>query len=204
MRTITLSLREETAALIERQAQRRGLALEELLAETTERHLASILATRPKSWVSRERWDQLVRGEDCPICARLNADEEASQHGLTVCDLGICRLMFMRNQYVRGYCVLLCREHVKEPYELEPGKQAMFFDDMMRTGRALEQIYHPQKMNFEIQGNATPHLHCHVKPRYHGDGAPGIPIHQNGRTVRLTPGEYESQVSLLRGAIYRG
>jgi hypothetical protein len=30
-------------------------------------------------------------------------------------------------------------------------------------------------MNFELLGNAAPHLHCHIKPRSSGAPAGGIP-----------------------------
>ncbi|PWT75060.1 MAG: hypothetical protein C5B60_05880, partial [Chloroflexi bacterium] len=44
----------------------------------------------------------------------------------------------------------------------------LFFSDMMRVGKALEQTFNAVKLNFEILGNAVPHLHCHIKPRYYG------------------------------------
>jgi diadenosine tetraphosphate (Ap4A) HIT family hydrolase len=59
----------------------------------------------------------------------------------------------------------------------------------------------PTKLNFEILGNATPHLHVHVKPRYYGDIAPGIPIDQNAYTVHLAPEEYEARVQAIRLAL---
>jgi diadenosine tetraphosphate (Ap4A) HIT family hydrolase len=43
---------------------------------------------------------------------------------------------------------------------------------MMRVGQALETVFKPLKMNFEILGNAVPHLHGHIVPRYYGDPAP--------------------------------
>ena len=107
----------------------------------------------------------------------------------------------MNNQFVPGYCVLLCLKHVREPYELEPEDCATFLDDMMRTGKALEDVFRPIKMNFERLGNGMPHLHCHIKPRFYGDLSPGIPIDQNAMMVVLTPEEYEERVKLIRTAL---
>ena len=39
-----------------------------------------------------------------------------------------------------------------------------------------ERLYRPVKMNLLTMGNAVPHLHTHVVPRYHDDPAPGAPI----------------------------
>jgi diadenosine tetraphosphate (Ap4A) HIT family hydrolase len=56
-------------------------------------------------------------------------------------------------------------------------------------------------MNFEILGNAVPHLHCHIKPRYYGDPAPGRPISLDGAETRLTAPEYAARVATIRAAL---
>jgi diadenosine tetraphosphate (Ap4A) HIT family hydrolase len=70
-----------------------------------------------------------------------------------------------------------------------------------REDDRLEAVFRPVKMNFEILGNAVPHLHCHIKPRYYGDPAPGKPIHPDERVVRLSPTEYEQRVGQIRTAL---
>jgi len=149
----------------------------------------------------RERWDALVRGEDCPLCAEVATDAPANDEGYAAANLSITRLRFAANQSVQGYCVLICKKHVREPYELSPEEQALFFTDMMRVGKALEQAFDAVKMNFEILGNAVPHLHCHIKPRYYGDPAPGKPIGPEQRPLFLTPHEYEERIALIRAAL---
>ena len=63
----------------------------------------------------------------------------------------------------------------------------------MRAGRALEQVFASVKLNFELLGNAVPHLHCHIKPRYYGDPAGGIPIWPDAYPHHLAPEEYEER-----------
>ena len=77
------------------------------------------MADEPKHWMRRERWDALVRGEDCPLCREVQSAEQVNEYGQTVADLRFSRLRWVRNQYVKGYCVLICHKHVSEPYELE-------------------------------------------------------------------------------------
>lgn len=155
----------------------------------------------PARWMPRERWEALVRGEGCPLCADLAADVRANAHVYTVADLEASRLWLATNQAVAGYCVLVARRHVREPYELPPAEQAAYFRDLMRAGQALERAFGAVKMNFELLGNAVPHLHCHVKPRYYGDPAPSRPIHPDEHPLHLTAAEYEERVATIRAAL---
>jgi diadenosine tetraphosphate (Ap4A) HIT family hydrolase len=93
-----------------------------------------------------------------------------------VTDLAISRLRLQREQHVPGWCVLLLRRHVREPHELPAEERIAFFEDMVRVGRALEQVYAAQKINYSILRNIVPHPHAHIRPRYHGDAYPGGPV----------------------------
>jgi diadenosine tetraphosphate (Ap4A) HIT family hydrolase len=158
-------------------------------------------ARRPAGWVPREQWDALVRGEGCVLCADLAADVQANRHIITVADLGVSRLWLAANQSVPGYCILVSRKHVREPYELPRDEQLAYFEDLMRAARALERVFHPVKLNYEILGNLVPHLHCHLKPRYYGDPAPGRPIEVDERVVRLSPEDYQRRAAAIRAAL---
>lgn len=155
----------------------------------------------PRAWMPRDRWDALVRGEGCPLCRDLAAAVRVDEYGTTVADLEVSRLRLAANQSVPGYCVLICTRHVREPYELPPAQSAAFFRDLLRAGRALETAFGAVKMNFEIQGNVVPHLHCHLKPRYYGDLAPERPIHPDARRELLPPAEAERRVQRIRAAL---
>jgi len=159
------------------------------------------MVTSSQEWMPREQWDALVRGQGCPACAEVTSSEQANERGFFVADLDFSRLRLAANQFVTGYCVLLCHRHVREPYELSKQERSMFFEDMMRVGRALEQAFNPVKLNFEILGNAVPHLHCHLKPRYYGDPAPNRIIDQNAQQVRLRSDEYNQRIDLIRSAL---
>jgi diadenosine tetraphosphate (Ap4A) HIT family hydrolase len=149
-------------------------------------------------WMPREQWEALVRGEGCVLCAALTANAPVTAYAYTVADLAVSRLWLATNQAVRGYCVLVARRHVREPYELADAEQAAYFRDLMRVGQTLERAFGAIKMNFELLGNAVPHLHCHVKPRYYGGPAPGRPIHPDDQPLRLTAAEYEQRVAAIR------
>jgi diadenosine tetraphosphate (Ap4A) HIT family hydrolase len=154
-------------------------------------------------WMPRERWDALVRGEDCPLCGAVAASAAVDAYGVTIADLGLSRLRLAANQFSPGYCVLICARHVREPYDLTDEERPIFFEDMMRTARALERVYQPTKMNFEIMGNAVPHLHCHIVPRYYGDPVPGRPLRLDlpKYTRLLAAEEYAGWVEKIREAL---
>jgi diadenosine tetraphosphate (Ap4A) HIT family hydrolase len=152
----------------------------------------------------RERWDALVRGEDCPLCEAVAATVAEDEHGFTVADLSMSRVRLAADQFVPGYCVAICRRHVREPYELERDERGQFFEDVMQLGLALERVFEAVKLNFELLGNSVPHLHCHVKPRFYGDSAPGMPIWGGEEPLRLQPGEYRARVEAIRIALLDG
>jgi diadenosine tetraphosphate (Ap4A) HIT family hydrolase len=201
MKTLTIKIADEYAEPLERLAQDRAMSLDEFLGAAIDRDVVALLQQLARHWMPRAHWDELVRGEECRICHDLMSNQPASDEGFVICDLGVSRLRLRPNQFVPGYCVLTCFEHVREPYELDEAKRRMFFDDLMFAGRAIEQVLKPDKMNFEILGNAMPHLHCHIKPRFYGDSFPGIPINENARTVLLNPQEYADRVTAIRAAI---
>ena len=152
-------------------------------------------------WMPRERWDALVRGEGCPLCVAVAASEPVDDHGYTIADLDMSRLRLGANQVIPGYCVLICKIHVREPYDLMREQRSAYFEDMMRAAQALETVFAPVKMNSEILGNAVPHLHCHIKPRFYGDPAPGRPWDPHDQALSLEAQEYERRVTLIREAL---
>ena len=158
------------------------------------------MSTTSAQWMPRERWDALVRGEDCPLCADMMSTEREDAHGYFVADLSFTRLRLAADQHVPGYCVLICRKHVREPHELKHEERGAFFEDMLKVGETLERVYSALKINYGIFGNAVPHLHCHIQPRYYGDPYPGQPV-RGTRPMRLTPNEYRERIGAIRAAL---
>ena len=148
----------------------------------------------------RERWDALARGEDCPACAEMGSSDPVIGDGLFVADLDLSRLRLQVNQFLAGNCVRVCHRHVREPYELSTDEQSVLSGALMRVGRALEPVFDPVKLTFEILGNAVPHLRCHVKPR-HDDPAPNRIIDQNAPRVFLAPDECRQRIERVRAAL---
>jgi len=155
-----------------------------------------------RDWMPRDRWDALVRGEDCPACAEVTGIGRDNSEGYFVTDLSVSRLRLQREQHVPGWCVLLLRRHAREPHELPEAERIAFSEDMVRVGRALEQVYTALKINYSILGNIVPHLHAHIQPRYYGDPYPGGPVRPApGQAVALSADEAREQILRIRASL---
>jgi diadenosine tetraphosphate (Ap4A) HIT family hydrolase/GNAT superfamily N-acetyltransferase len=127
-------------------------------------------------WSDRDAWERLRRGEGCPLCETVRAGFDEDDYGVTLARTESSLIRLARNQRARGYCVVVATLHKVEPFELGPGERQAFFDEVLSTGQAIQEICRPIKINYELLGNSVPHLHAHVVPRYADDGAPGGPL----------------------------
>lgn len=105
---------------------------------------------------------------DCPICAKVAAldklppDELIGTFPHSVILLGPW-------QYYHGYCILVSRRHATELSQLGNKERRGYLDEMCFLARAIEDCFHPHKLNYELLGNQVPHLHWHLLPRYRQD-----------------------------------
>ena len=82
-----------------------------------------------------------------------------------------------RASWQRGYTVVIWRgRHVAEPTELDEEEAAGYWREVLRVGSALERHYRPVKLNYQLLGNAVPHLHTHLVPRFATTRRPGRPL----------------------------
>jgi diadenosine tetraphosphate (Ap4A) HIT family hydrolase len=151
----------------------------------------------PQKWKS-QNWDALISGESCPVCDLIQSAKSADEYVIAIGDLRFSRLFLSKNQFVRGYCVMMCRKHAIEPYELTADERSMFFDDVAHVGKGLQQAFKADKMNYNILGNVIPHLHVHILPRYFTDSAPNRPIDPGTNEVYLSAAEYAERITLIQ------
>lgn len=114
------------------------------------------------------------------MCAGGRLDE--TEYGIRIKAGQYSDAYLQKKGKVRGYTVVIWRErHVAEPTELSWDEAAGYWREVLAAARALEEHYRPVKMNIEMLGNTTPHLHAHLRPRYLDDPAPFGPLpHEPG------------------------
>lgn len=88
------------------------------------------------------------------------------------------------HQFFKGYALVLYKEHVRELHELPSAIQTALFEEVMAATRALVAAYQPWKMNHACYGNAEPHIHWHLFPRYADDPDRERPPFSHGSEFR--------------------
>ena len=115
-----------------------------------------------------EQWDALRSGRSCPVCDEGRPDEAEGR--LRVFAGETVDAYLNRDDAVRGYTLAYFRgRHVVEPTELTQEEAGRFWRDLLTVARAIEHEYSPIKMNVLFLGNAMPHLHVHLVPRWTGE-----------------------------------
>jgi len=120
-------------------------------------------------------WEERLCGKDCPMCA--GGRPEETEFGIRIRAGRYSDSYLQKRGKVRGYTVVIWRSrHVAEPTELSWDEASGYWCEVLDAARALERQYRPLKMNIEMLGNTTPHLHTHLRPRYLDDPAPFGPL----------------------------
>jgi diadenosine tetraphosphate (Ap4A) HIT family hydrolase len=115
-------------------------------------------------------WAAMVAGRGCSMCAKGRPDDDG--FGVRIQAAKYSDAYLQRADMQRGYTLVIWRgRHVAEPTELEAPEAAGYWLEVLRVAEALQRYYHPLKMNYEVLGNALPHLHTHLVPRYLDDPA---------------------------------
>ncbi|MFL5910250.1 MAG: HIT family protein [Gaiellaceae bacterium] len=102
-----------------------------------------------------------------------------------------------------GYTAVLFRgRHAPEPVDLRPDELTGFWSDVRIAVRAIRAVFAPCHVNYQLLGNATPHVHVHVVPRYLDDPSPGRRLGDSAweSARHLTDSELQSQVAALSRA----
>lgn len=121
------------------------------------------------SWLDPGAWEAQKRQESCPICARGEPLDLLAEFPETWITGG-------RRAPLPGYACVVSKHHVVEPFHLPETEAAAFWKDAMLAARALDRLFNPAKLNYEIHGNTIPHLHLHLFPRLADDPFVGEPI----------------------------
>lgn len=75
----------------------------------------------------------------------------------------------------KGHTVVIPKEHVSNLLELSEELYAHLFQGVRRAAVRVQEVLKPDAMNIginngKVAGQAVPHVHWHIIPRYEGDG----------------------------------
>jgi diadenosine tetraphosphate (Ap4A) HIT family hydrolase len=116
----------------------------------------------------------------------------------------VCRIVLTDDRDYPGFCRVILKGHVKEMTDLSPAERTRFMDAVFATETALRELVRPDKINLASLGNATPHLHWHVIPRYRDDRHFPRPVWAGPLredAVRRPPPDRDALARLLRARL---
>lgn len=90
-----------------------------------------------------------------------------------------CRVVRVGSQeglVFAGFCRVVWKRHVAEMTDLSQSDRRHLMNVVFATEAALRGLLHPDKINLASLGNAVPHLHWHVIPRWRDDSHFPAPI----------------------------
>ena len=149
------------------------------------------------------KWDSLAAGVGCPFdLPRIDHNE----HWDKVCSLTVSTLYLHAVQTFRGYSLpVYDGGHVTRLEQLPDEQRAAFVSDLCRAQAAVTRAVSAHHVNLELLGNAMPHLHWHIIPRFKDDPRWGQPIWMSHEDEmprhQLTPGDRRALIVHLRHAL---
>lgn len=112
-----------------------------------------------------------INDSNCSICIHLR--KKASFEIKVFSD---SVLYLNEDQFFKGYCILEYKSHVKELFDLTDEARDLYMKHVSLAAKALQKVFNPDKINYELLGNKVPHLHWHIIPRFKEDPAWSDPV----------------------------
>lgn len=116
-----------------------------------------------------------MEGAACRVCAEGRPEE--TEHAVRFFAGEVADAYLVRADIQRGLSFVVFRgRHVVDPTELTDAEAAAYGREVLRVARGIRAVLRPVKLNYDVLGNWTPHLHTHIVPRYADDPRPGWPF----------------------------
>jgi diadenosine tetraphosphate (Ap4A) HIT family hydrolase len=108
--------------------------------------------------------------------------------------LSVSSLGFVSDDRFPGRCVVMLHQHATELFDVSPAVRHAFADDVSAAARAIKLAVNAFKMNYEILGNADPHVHCHLIPRQLDEPNPKVPAWLHPEAQNMLPIENANEI----------
>jgi diadenosine tetraphosphate (Ap4A) HIT family hydrolase len=123
-----------------------------------------------------------------------------TEHGVRFFQRKVADGYLQRSGPTPGYCVVVFRRrHVGDPQSMTAEEHGDFWTSVGEVAGAIEAVYDPIHLNFQILGNQGPHVHVHIVPRFDPDPAPSMPLPESAwiQSTTLSADELTDQVAAL-------
>lgn len=109
-----------------------------------------------------------------------------------------CRVVCVEETGYPGFCRAIWNAHVAEMTDLGESERARLMRVVFEVEAGLRELLRPDKINLASLGNAVPHLHWHVVPRFRRD--PHFPGSIWG-PLRRQPGAAQPDLAPIKKAL---
>jgi diadenosine tetraphosphate (Ap4A) HIT family hydrolase len=104
----------------------------------------------------------------CFICDRIKSINN-KENKYFVVELTTSYVVLGDYQFYKGYTLLLSKTHTDELHKLPATEKKLFLFEMSIVAEAVNNIFKPKKLNYELLGNKDSHMHWHIYPRHEND-----------------------------------
>ncbi|KYZ78087.1 histidine triad (HIT) protein [Anaerosporomusa subterranea] len=101
--------------------------------------------------------------QTCFYCVK---DQRLNDLMIEICELKASTLYLFKEQTYRGRCIVACKGHVNELFELPPEERNLFMADVANVAAAIKKAFGADKINYGAYSDKLPHLHFHLVPKY--------------------------------------
>lgn len=153
----------------------------------------------PRTWP--DDWEARKAGDGCPFCdkGRIDSDE----YGARFFEGRYSDAYLQREGPAAGYSIVVFRgRHVADPVDLTEPELFAFWMEVRQTAKLIDAVFEPCQLNYQLLGNAVPHVHVHIVPRYLDDTAPEAPLPFDQKAVPAE--EFGVRLSELKQAARSG
>ena len=138
---------------------------------------------------------------DPKSCLYCQNNETLHSLMIEVAQLSVSRMFIFREQTYRGRCLVAYKDHVDDLNLLSDADRNAFMSDVTKVTRAMQAVFHPDKINYGAYSDTLEHLHFHLIPKYEGGPDWGGVFQMNPRQVYLTDAEYQEMAEQLKAQL---
>lgn len=98
---------------------------------------------------------------ECVYCQK-----EVPGNVVFVCELPYSKVYLFKEQTHTGRCVVVEKVHHRELFELKEETLQGLITDVAAVVKAIDSLYHPDKINYGSFSDTMGHIHFHVVPKW--------------------------------------
>lgn len=105
---------------------------------------------------------------NCAICEKLE-NHYSGLNGSSIYEFENSVVVLGEHQFYKYYCMVLAKNCIREVHHLSANQRHNLMEEVFSVGSFLEEWTGCKKINYSCLGNAVPHIHWHIFPRYSND-----------------------------------